>query len=183
MSRIPLIEFEGVRLSNSDLRTDIRGTLLKIEPLKLLNESLGSVAISFNPLIGTIRGLHFQIEPFAEEKIVSCIQGSIFDVIVDIRPNSKTFGKWSSFELSSENGLYAFLPKGIAHGFQSLQTNTIIHYCLTSIFSKESAISINPLDDLGIDWPISKITISEKDRSGMTLSMAALKYAASLGTQ
>lgn len=183
MSRTPLIEFEGVRLSNSDSSTDIRGTLLKIEPHKVLDESLGSVAISLNPLVGTIRGLHFQIEPFAEEKIVSCLQGSIFDVIIDIRPNSKTFGRWSSFELSSENGLYAFLPKGIAHGFQSLQPNTIIHYCLTSTYSQESAISINPFGGIGIDWPISKITISEKDAAGMALPAAALKYAASLGTQ
>ena len=183
MSRIPLIEFEGVRLSNSASSTDFRGSLLKIEPNKVLDETLGSVVISFNPLIGTIRGLHFQIEPFAEEKIISCLQGSIFDVIVDIRPNSKTFGRWSSFELSSENGLYAFLPKGIAHGFQSLQANTIIHYCLSSIYSRESAISISPFDDIGIDWPVSKITISEKDATGMSLSAAAIKYAVSLGTQ
>jgi dTDP-4-dehydrorhamnose 3,5-epimerase len=176
-------EIDGVRIEQVKQSVDKRGSFIKFHPVVEFESNLDSVALSFNPQSGTIRGLHFQIAPYTEEKIVTCIQGSIFDVIVDIRPNSKTFGKWSSFELSSENGLYAFLPKGIAHGFQSLQANTIIHYCLTSIFSQESAISINPFDDIGIDWPISNITISEKDRAGMTLSMATLKYAASLGTQ
>jgi len=183
MSRLPVTDFEGVQLSQSDSHSDDRGTFSKIYPRNILREQLNSIAISFNPTIGTIRGLHFQIEPLAEEKIVSCLTGAIFDVIVDIRPNSKTFGMWSSFELSSGNRLNAFLPKGIAHGFQVLETNTIVHYCLTSSYSQEAAITINPIGELGISWPIPKVTISEKDSTGITLAAAASKYLASIETR
>lgn len=180
MSRLIVTDIEGVILLPSDSHIDKRGTFTKIYPQKILSEQLNSVAISFNPLIGTIRGLHFQVEPFAEEKIVSCLAGAIFDVIVDIRPNSKTFGMWSSFELSSSNQLNAFLPKGIAHGFQVLEASTIVQYCLTSSYSQEAAFTINPIGEIGIDWPIPKVTISEKDSAGITIAAAALKYSASL---
>lgn len=183
MSRLLITDFEGVLLSQSDSHSDNRGTFTKIFPKKLLREQLNSVAISINPIIGTIRGLHFQIEPLAEEKIVSCLAGAIFDVIVDIRPNSKTFGMWTSFELSSSNGINAFLPKGIAHGFQVLEANTIVHYCLTSSYSPEAAITINPLSDFGIEWPISEFIISEKDASGITVAAAALAYSTAIMDQ
>jgi dTDP-4-dehydrorhamnose 3,5-epimerase len=180
MGPLSLAEFEGIQISKLDSSNDFRGTFFKFEPKKLLNHDIGTVAFSINPLIGTIRGLHFQIEPFAEEKIVTCLQGSVFDVIVDIRQNSKTFGRWSSFELNSKNRLQVFLPKGIAHGFQVLQSNSIIHYCLTSTYSKEDAFSINPFGNLEINWPLKSSAISDKDANGMELSEASLKYSASL---
>lgn len=180
MEPLLVTEFEGVQISELDSYTDFRGTFLKFDPNKVLNDDMSCIAVSINPLIGTIRGLHFQIEPFAEEKIVSCLQGSVFDVIVDIRKDSKTFGRWSSFELNSKELLQAYLPKGIAHGFQVLQSDSIVHYSLTSRYSHADAFSINPFGDLGINWPLKNSVISDKDADGLEFSVAALKYSSSL---
>jgi dTDP-4-dehydrorhamnose 3,5-epimerase len=180
MEPLSVALFEGVQISRLDLHNDIRGSFLKLEPKKIMQEDFNYVAVSTNPLIGTIRGLHFQIEPYAEEKIISCLQGSIFDVIVDIRHKSKTFGRWASIELSSENALQVYLPKGIAHGFQVLQSNSIVHYCLTSVYSQSTAFSINPFGDLEINWPLKNSAISDKDAAGTDFSVAALKYSSSL---
>lgn len=170
----------GVRITQFKSTSDIRGTFIKLHPLSELGNSLDSVALSFNPEPGTIRGLHFQIEPYTEEKLVSCVQGAVFDVIVDLRPGSQTFGKWTSFELSAENALQAYLPKGIAHGFQTLLPNSIIHYGLSVSHSPESSYAINPVGDLGIDWPMKVFSISEKDAQGVSLAYAVQKYSESL---
>ena len=180
MTQISVTEIEGVRIAKSVLTSDPRGTFIKVEPTKELENTLGGVGVSLNPNLGTIRGLHFQIEPFTEEKIVICIQGTIFDVILDIRPHSKTFGKFATFELSSNNRLQVYLPKGIAHGFQTLVPDSIVHYYLSASYSSESAYSINPLGDIGIDWPLKEFSISETDVGGLSLSVAAQKYAESL---
>jgi dTDP-4-dehydrorhamnose 3,5-epimerase len=170
----------GIRYSHPDLMTDARGSFLKYFPLKDIKDSLDSIAISINPNPGTVRGLHFQIEPFAEEKLITCIQGSIFDVAVDLRPESSTFGKWTSFELSSTNSTQIYLPKGLAHGFQTLVPNTIVHYSLSSIYSLEHSFSINPFGDLGIRWPHDVQAVSDRDMNGISLSSAEKKYADSL---
>lgn len=180
MTQISVTEIDGVRITKSVSTSDSRGSFIKAEPTKEFENTLGCIAISLNPNLGTLRGLHFQIEPFAEEKIVLCVQGSIFDVILDIRPQSKTFGRWATFDLSSANGLQLYLPKGIAHGFQTLEPNTIIQYCLTSSYSKEAAFSINPLCDLGINWPLKESLISDRDASGLLFSDAAKIYAQAL---
>lgn len=180
MTQISVTEILDVRITKSKSTFDPRGTFVKVEPYKELENSLGCVAISLNPTLGTIRGLHFQIEPFAEEKIVLCIQGAIFDVILDIRPQSKTYGRWAAFELSSDNGLQLYLPKGVAHGFQTLKPDTVIQYCLTSSYSRESAFSIDPFSDIGINWPLEEFLISDRDASGLSFSIAAEKYAQAL---
>jgi dTDP-4-dehydrorhamnose 3,5-epimerase len=134
------------------------------------------------PLIlpGTIRGLHFQIEPFAEEKLVTCVLGSIFDVIVDLRPDSTTFGKWTSYELSVSNSIQLYLPKGVAHGFQTLTSNSVIQYCLSAPYSPENSFAINPIGDLGVKWPIGEFTLSERDASGLNFFQAEKVYFDSL---
>lgn len=180
MSTNQVSEIDGVRITQAKSVSDSRGTFIKFHPLKEFENSLDSVALSFNPYLGTVRGLHFQAEPFAEEKLVACVQGSIFDVVVDLRPNSRTFGKWTSFELSAKNALQAYLPKGIAHGFQTLMPNSIIHYSLSLSYSPESSYAIDPFGDLGIDWPLKVISISERDSIGILFSVAAQKYAESL---
>jgi dTDP-4-dehydrorhamnose 3,5-epimerase len=173
-------EIDGVMLIKAKHTTDLRGSFVKFQPDYLLNEKVNSVAVSINPKVGTIRGIHLQVEPFAEEKIITCIQGSTFEVIVDVRPNSKSFGLFATFELSQESAEQIYLPKGIAHGFQTLSPNTIVHYVLTSQFSPESSYSINPFGDLGIEWPIKERIVSEKDTRGVTFELAAQKYAKSL---
>ena len=175
-------EIEGVILVQAKHSTDFRGSFVKFHPDELLKGKMTSVAVSTNPRVGTIRGLHLQVEPFAEEKIVTCIQGSIFEVVVDIRPDSKSFGVVETFELSQESAHQIYLPKGIAHGFQTLLPDTIVHYFLTSRYSPESSYSIDPFGDLGIEWPINDRTVSEKDAKGVTFEFAAQKYVESLGS-
>lgn len=173
-------EIDGVRITQVNSFTDPRGTFIKFQPTLEFENSLDSVALSSNPKMGTIRGLHFQVEPFAEEKLVTCIQGAIFDVIVDLRPNSKTFAKWCSFELSADNGLQVYLPKGIAHGFQTLMPDSILHYSLSSAYSPVSSYSIAPFGDLDIEWPSKDFSISERDSNGVSIAVGVQKYADSL---
>lgn len=175
-----LNKIEGVEVSKAAYSSDSRGQFVKFEPNKFLEAALTTVAISINPLAGTIRGIHLQVEPYAEEKLVTCSQGSTFEVIIDLRPNSASFGKISTFELSQENRLQVYLPKGIAHGFQTLTPQTIVQYCLTSEYSPEFSYSIDPLSDLGINWPLDERSISDRDANGVSFSIAAQKYAESL---
>lgn len=180
MSHINPTDIEGVKLAQAISSSDSRGLFMKFHPEELFRDELSSVAVSINPKAGTIRGIHLQVEPFAEEKIVTCLQGSTFEVIIDIRPNSKSFGKVATFELSRENANQIYLPKGIAHGFQTLMPETIVQYFLTSQFSLESSYSIDPFSDLGIDWPLKELLISEKDRQGVSLTYAVQMYVESL---
>ena len=180
MIRVSATEIEGVRVTETMLTSDSRGTFRKIKPNLDFEDRLDSVATSINPRAGTIRGLHFQVAPFAEEKIVACIQGSVFDVIVDIRTESKTFGKFATLELSARNGLQVYLPTGIAHGFQTLQPNTIVQYCLSSSYSPAYAFSIDPFECLDINWPLKEFLISEKDANGLSFSSAAEKFSEAL---
>lgn len=180
MTKCNVTEIEDVVMIQSKYSTDIRGSFVKFQPDILLREKWNSVAISINPHVGTVRGLHLQVEPFAEEKIISCIQGSVFEVIVDVRPDSKSFGKVATFELSRESAIQVYLPKGIAHGFQTLLPDTILHYFLTSEFSPGDAYAIDPFGDLKIDWPIKEWTVSERDLNGVSFEFAAQMYANSV---
>ncbi len=180
MTCCSITEIQGVKILNATTSSDLRGSFVKFDPNNLLSEKLGYVALSINPKVGTIRGIHLQIEPYAEEKIVSCIQGSTFEVIVDLRPDSVSFGKFATFELSYKNFNQVYLPKGIAHGFQTLSPQTILHYFLTSKYSPESSLTVDPFGDLKINWPIRDFAISEKDTKGVSMEFAAQKYAQSL---
>jgi dTDP-4-dehydrorhamnose 3,5-epimerase len=170
----------GVRFSKLNSSSDLRGSFRKFFPFAEFENSFDSVSVSYNPQIGTLRGLHFQVEPFAEEKLVTCIKGSVFDVLVDLRPNSPTLGKWTSFELSYENRLQVYLPKGIAHGFQSTSVDSIVHYCLSSSFSPEFSYALDPLGDIDIDWPLKISLISVRDSEAITLKEAIQRYAEAL---
>lgn len=170
----------GVELSKSLVFSDFRGSFIKIHPLEKLNGILDTVAASYNPIMGTIRGLHLQIEPFAEEKIVTCVQGSIFDVAVDLRIESATFGKWMGVKLDSRTGDQIYLPKGVAHGFQTLAPDSLILYSISASYAEDAALVINPLGDLEIDWPIPHSLISERDLSGVTFKIASSIYSESV---
>lgn len=115
---------------------------------------------------GVIRGLHYQIEPYAQTKLVRVIVGKIFDVAVDIRKNSPTYGKWFGIELSDENNLQLLIPKGFAHGFSVLSDYAIVLYKCDEFYNKNSERGIKYNDPvLNIDWkiPADKIIVSEKD--------------------
>ncbi len=117
----------------------------------------------------TIRGLHFILAPHTDGKLIRCTRGKIFDVFVDLRKNSPTLGKWESAELAEDEPNWLFLPRGIAHGFCTLEDDTEILYKHDTFYHKEydSGIVWND-SELNIDWPIDNPIISEKDRSLMT---------------
>lgn len=112
-----------------------------------------------------LRGLHYQNPPFAQGKFVKVVQGAVLDVAVDIRKNSPTFGKWYSCELSGENKLMMWIPRGFAHGFLTLMDDTIFQYKCTNYYSKEAEGSIFWNDpDLNINWQVENPIVSEKDQ-------------------
>lgn len=113
---------------------------------------------------GTLRGMHYQADPFAEDKLVRCVQGSLYDVIVDIRPQSKTYGQSFGFELSAENRVMMYVPKGFAHGFITLQDNTETIYLVSQFYSPEHERGIRWNDSfLNIHWPVKPTVLSSKD--------------------
>ena len=113
---------------------------------------------------GTIRGFHYQVKPSNEIKIVRCLEGKIFDVIVDLRKNSSTFLKWYGIELSKDNMKMIYIPEGFAHGFQTLIDNCELLYLHSAYYSAEDERGLRYNDPkLSIKWPIKKSSISEKD--------------------
>lgn len=122
--------------------------------------------ISYTRRKGTLRGLHFQQDPHAEVKIVSCLKGAIWDVIVDIRTDSPGFGRWRAFELSAENRRQLYIPKGFAHGFQSLGDDVEVGYLISAFYAREAAAGFRYNDPaFRIRWPLNPIAISEKDQT------------------
>lgn len=126
---------------------------------------------------GVLRGLHYQLPPFAQTKLVRVLRGSIFDVAVDIRPGSPSFGKWVALELSSEIGNQILVPAGFAHGFLTLEDDTEVSYKVDAPYSAASERSIR-FDDpqIGIPWPVdlAALILSEKDRAAPLLKDAPL---------
>lgn len=121
--------------------------------------------ISFNKYAGTLRGMHYQASPYGEAKLVYCIAGSLYDVVIDIRPESKTFLQWFSVELTAENGKSIYIPKECAHGFQTLSDNTEVFYQMSEFYRPEYGRGIRWNDSLfNIVWPLEISIISEKDR-------------------
>jgi dTDP-4-dehydrorhamnose 3,5-epimerase len=121
---------------------------------------------SYNLRRGTLRGLHYQAEPFAEAKLVRCTAGALFDVIVDVRPGSPSFGRWQSFELSAENRITLFVPPGLAHGFETLVDGTEVFYQMTNPHVPEAERGVIWNDpDLAIAWPLPPALMSARDRA------------------
>jgi dTDP-4-dehydrorhamnose 3,5-epimerase len=131
-----------------------------------LETDLVQRSISFNARAGTLRGMHFQAPPHLETKIVRCTRGAIFDVLVDLRQGSPTYGHWHGEELAADNRRALYIPKGFAHGFQSLVDNTEVDYEITPAYVPEAAAGFR-FDDsaLAIDWPVADMTISERDKA------------------
>ena len=164
-------ELSGAYIIEIEKILDNRGFFARTMDLEK-NEELGiesnivQSSISFNIKKGTLRGMHFQVKPFEEAKYVRCTKGKIFDVIVDLRENSKTFQKWISVELSEENHRILYIPKGFAHGFQTLVDNTEVFYEITQVFNPKYARGFRyDNKKFGIKWPLTVSVISEKDES------------------
>ncbi len=163
------LDLDGAFEFKSKKKIDQRGWFARLfcqKELFLINKGKNIVQInsSYSKKKGTIRGLHFQKSPFQEDKVVRCISGEVFDVIVDIRANSKTFGQWRSLILSSKKMNAIYIPKGFAHGYQTLSNNCQILYFHTEFYKKESenGFSYNS-PFLNIKWPLKITNISKKD--------------------
>jgi dTDP-4-dehydrorhamnose 3,5-epimerase len=130
-----------------------------------LDANLVQCNISHNHRKGTLRGLHYQLPPAAETKLVRCTRGAMFDVIVDLRPNSPTFLQWLGVELSADKYIILYVPKGFAHGFQTLVDNTEVFYQMSEFYAPELAGGLRWDDpQLGIDWPLPVRVMSQKDQ-------------------
>ena len=115
---------------------------------------------------GTLRGMHVQLEPAAEAKLVRCTKGAMFDVAVDLRMESPTYGRWFGLELTAENGRMLFIPERCAHGYQTLEDQTEMHYMASQFYTPEAATGVR-FDDptIGIQWPLSPSAVSAQDRN------------------
>jgi len=153
-----------------ELRTDDRGFFTRVWcaqefAAQGLRTDFVQSSISSNRQRGTLRGLHYQIAPHAETKLVRCIRGAVYDVIVDLRPESATFKQWYACELTADNRQAVYIPAGLAHGFQSLVDDTELLYEITTYYSPPHSVGIRWNDgQLGISWPLpSEMIISERD--------------------
>lgn len=150
---------------------DERGYFARIFCLDELNNAglefqIKQANISFNKKQGTTRGLHFQREPKREDKLVKCQSGSIYDVAVDLRPDSPTYGQWHAEELNDQNKKMFLIPKGFAHGFQTLTDNTEVQYFVSEFYAPKYENGIRWDDPkLQIKWPLAPTVISSKDKS------------------
>lgn len=131
-----------------------------------LNPHLAQCSVSYNEKRGTLRGMHFQGKPHEEVKVVRCTQGAIYDVIIDLRPESATFKKWVAVELTAENRRMIYVPPGVAHGFQSLVDRTEVFYQVSEFYYPEYSLSVRWDDPaFGIEWPpVPQRVISARDR-------------------
>ena len=127
---------------------------------------------------GIIRGLHFQKDPYCQAKVVRCHRGAVIDVVVDIRKDSKTYGKWTSVELTSKNGKMLYVPRGFAHGFISLEEDTLFEYYVDNKYMPEMEDGILWNDpDVNIKWPdVGEVILSEKDKKNPTLAESRIEF-------
>jgi dTDP-4-dehydrorhamnose 3,5-epimerase len=131
-----------------------------------LTARLAQVNVSSNLRKGTLRGMHFQLPPYQEAKIVSCTRGGIYDVVVDVRRDSPTYMQWDAVELTAGNRSQLYIPEGCAHGFQTLEDNTELLYLMSEFYSPEHARGVRYNDpSFGISWPLPAQCLSEADRA------------------
>jgi len=164
-------KIDGLYIIEPELKFDERGYFARIFCEKELvkngiNFKIVQINRSLNKKRGTIRGMHFQKWPKAEGKIVQCTQGAIYDVAIDLRKNSPTFGKWESIELTEENKKMFLIPKGFAHGFQTLTDNCELLYFMSEFYYSDYSSGVRWDDPFfNIKWPIKNPIISEKDKN------------------
>jgi dTDP-4-dehydrorhamnose 3,5-epimerase len=120
--------------------------------------------LSYNKVRGTLRGMHLQRDPKPEIKLVRCVRGVAFDVVLDLRPGSNTYCEWQAFEISDANGIAIYIPAGVAHGFQALADDTELFYHMSEFYEPSLAAGVRWNDScFGIAWPLANPTLSERD--------------------
>jgi dTDP-4-dehydrorhamnose 3,5-epimerase len=169
---------EGAWLAEAPVWSDERGFFrewFKAEDIKEVtgrNFGIEQANISVSAA-GTLRGIHYSIAPRGQAKWITCVSGSVKDVIVDIRPDSQTFGNWIEVLLTGNSGQAIFISEGLGHGFVALEDNTAVAYLVSTPFSPNDEFEINPLDEkIGINWGmnLSALKISAKDKAAPNLA-------------
>lgn len=164
------LELPGAFVLEPELLEDERGFFARAFCRRELAEhgldpEVAQCSLSFNRRRGTLRGMHYQAAPREEAKLVRCIRGAIHDVIVDVRPDSATFGKHAAVELGADNRLALYVPPGFAHGFQTLADDTELYYQMSAEHAPELARGFRHDDpEVGIEWPLPVTAISDRDR-------------------
>ncbi|HEY0376110.1 MAG TPA: dTDP-4-dehydrorhamnose 3,5-epimerase [Pyrinomonadaceae bacterium] len=162
-------KLEGVFVIAPELIEDERGFFARLwTPEEFeergLNPRLVQSNISYNHRRGTLRGMHFQVKPHEEAKLVRCTRGALYDVALDIRPDSPTYLQWEAVELTEENRLMFYVPEGFAHGYQTLSDDTEVFYQMSELYHPAAARGLRWDDPkLGINWPLPVSVISERD--------------------
>ncbi len=171
------LPIEGTWIATSPILTDDRGYFREwfkfgeLQRVSGMDFRVEQANISLSS-VGTLRGIHYSIASRGQAKWITCVSGSIQDVIVDIRPESKTFGKWIDVELKGDSGKAVLISEGLGHGFLALEDNTTVAYLVSTPFSPTDEFEINPLDEkIGIKWgmDLSSLKISGKDKVAPTL--------------
>jgi len=161
----------GVMIIEIEPQTDERGFFARVFCAEEfaqhgLNGNVAQSSVSFNHHKGTLRGMHWQSPPHAEDKLVRCTAGSIFDVVVDIGADSPHRGQWYASELSAENRKMLYIPRGYAHGFLTLANNTEIFYQISTPYAPSATRGFRWDDpDVAIKWPLAPTVISARDRT------------------
>ena len=161
----------GVHLSRLEPILDERGSFTRTFSAQEfveagLDPGIAQCSVSNNSTQATLRGMHLQGAPHGETKLIRCTRGSVFDVAVDVRPGSPTFGEWIGFQLDGSDALAVVLEPGIAHGFVTLTPHAELSYQISAPYHPEAAIGFRWNDpDVSIDWPVQPIVVSERDRA------------------
>lgn len=176
MADINKLSIEGAWLFNSQVHGDDRGYFREWFKEEVVIESTGrSFKVAQSNLScskkGVVRGVHFSKAPQGQAKFVTCVHGAIWDVVVDIRPNSPTFKQWEATELRAGDGQSILISEGLGHAFLALEDNSIISYLLTTPYAPDYEFAINPQDaEIAIKWPIEPLHFSKKDAEAQSLS-------------
>ena len=170
---------DGFTIVELDVRRDARGAFCRTFCEREFAEAgipfrVVQANLSINPHVHTLRGMHFQEAPHGEPKIVSCLRGRMFDVAVDLRPESPTYRRWQGVELSPGGGQMVHLTEGLAHGFLTLEPDTEVNYLMGAPYVPEAARGVRWDDPaFAIDWPAAPATISERDQTYSLIESAA----------
>ncbi|HVZ71805.1 MAG TPA: dTDP-4-dehydrorhamnose 3,5-epimerase [Polyangia bacterium] len=159
----------GVFVIRLERREDERGFFARTYCARELRQAgldpeIVQSSVSYNRVRGTLRGLHYQAEPYEENKIVSCIRGAVHDVVVDIRRDSPTYKEWLGVELSADAGTALYVPKGFAHGFLTLEDDAMVTYDISTYYEPSSVRGIRYDDPaIGVAWPTKPTVVSAQD--------------------
>ena len=174
-------DFEGVWLIEAEPIMDSRGAFRRHFCQKEfekvgLEENIVQTNISENKRKHTLRGFHFQLPPFEEAKVLTCFQGAFYDVIIDLRPESKTFLKWMPIELAAEDNLSLYVPSGCANGYLTLEDSTTILYYMSEFYAPDSYTGFRYNDPLfSVEWPAEPSVISSKDAGFVDFNPQSIK--------